>query len=304
MGYAFLGGIIIILAVSLYLLYRYHLKTLDSIDKMLDCAKCGTFQERDFSEEKLSKIEAKMYQYLSAGNTSLKQIAAEKNAIKTLISDISHQSKTPLANIMLYSELLKEKEGLDETTKELISQITKQAEKLSFLIAALVKTSRLENGIVALTPAINSVNELLESLDWQNAARKKQIRCKTEIEGELKAFFDFKWTREALVNILDNAVKYTPTGGSIEIKAKEYEMFVSIEIKDNGIGISEEETAKIFTRFYRSPQVAQEEGVGIGLYLSREIIGKEAGYIKVRSQLGKGSCFSVFLPKNINVSKL
>ena len=304
MEYAILLGIILLLALSLYLLYRYHVKTLDSIDKMLDCAKNGTFKETDFTEEKLSKIETKMYQYLSCGKTSLKQIDAEKNAIKTLISDISHQTKTPIANIKLYTELLKEAEEADNDSKNLIAQIENQAEKLSFLIAALVKTSRLENGIVAVNPELNSINELLESLDCQNEAQKKQISCQTKIEGDLKAFFDFKWTREALVNIVDNAVKYTSTGGSIEIRAKEYEMFVSIEIEDNGIGISEEETAKIFTRFYRSPKVAQKDGVGIGLYLSREIITKQGGYIKVSSIVGQGSCFSVFLPKNINVSKL
>lgn len=297
-------GVAIFLALSLYLMYHYHVKTIDRIDKMLDNAKNGTFQESDFTEEKLSKIEAKMYQYLSCGKTSLKQIDAEKNAIKTLISDISHQTKTPLANIMLYTELLGEKQGLDDETKELIRQIEKQTEKLNFLIAALIKTSRLENGIVSVYPTENSINELLASIDCQNEAQKKRISYKLEIGEELQAFFDFKWTLEALSNIVDNAIKYTPQGGMITVSAKEYEMFVCIEIKDTGIGISEEETAKIFARFYRSPKVAQEDGVGIGLYLAREIIAKQGGYIKVKSQLGKGSVFSVFLPKNTNMSKL
>ena len=304
MGNIILSGIILLLALGLYFMYRYHVRTIDRIDKMLDSAKNGTFQETDFTEEKLSKIEAKMYQYLSAGKTSLKQIDAEKNAIKTLISDISHQTKTPIANIMLYTELLKEVQGLDSETKDLITQVEKQTEKLNFLIAALIKTSRLENGIVSVYPTENSVNELLASMGCQNETKKKNISYKVEIEEGIRASFDFKWTMEALSNIVDNAIKYTPEGGLINVSAKEYEMFVCIEIKDTGIGISEEETAKIFTRFYRSPQVAQEEGVGIGLYLAREIIAKQGGYIKVKSQLGKGSAFSVFLPKNINMSKL
>lgn len=300
----FLAALSLILAVCLVLLYRRHLKTLEKIDKMLESALRGDFKEGDFTEEKLSKIEAKMYRYLKAGKTSLKQTEAEKNAIKTLISDISHQSKTPISNIMLYTELLKEDESLQGENKELINQVAKQAEKLNFLIASLIKISRLENGIVTVNPAKNSINELLASLNKQKEAEQKGITLTVALKEELTAYFDFKWTLEALVNIVDNALKYTPCGGAVTISAKEYEMFACIEIKDNGIGISEEETAKIFTRFYRSPQVAQEEGVGIGLYLAREIIAKQAGYIKLKSQVGEGSVFSIFLPKKGNVTKL
>lgn len=114
---------------------------------------------------------------------------------------------------------------------------------------------------------------------------------------DLTAEFDIKWTAEAIANIIDNAVKYTPPGGTVTVSAEEYEMFVRINIADTGIGMREDETAKVFTRFYRSPAVSSEEGVGIGLYLAREIITRENGYIKVSSQPGKGSVFSVFLPK-------
>lgn len=97
--------------------------------------------------------------------------------------------------------------------------------------------------------------------------------------------------------IIDNAIKYTPIGGQVNISAKEYEMFVRVDIKDNGIGISEEESTKIFSRFYRSPRVSGEKGIGIGLYLAREILNKEGCYIKLSSKSGKGSMFSVFIPK-------
>ena len=109
--------------------------------------------------------------------------------------------------------------------------------------------------------------------------------------------FDRKWTAEALGNLVDNAVKYTPPGGRIRVSAKAYEMFVCIEVADDGMGIKEEETAKIFQRFYRSRQAAEEKGVGIGLYLTREIIREQGGYVKVASSPGAGSVFSVFLPR-------
>ena len=115
-------------------------------------------------------------------------------------------------------------------------------------------------------------------------------------DTDISGTFDPKWTAEALANIVDNAVKYTEQG-LITISAVSYEMFVRIDISDSGIGISENEQAQIFARFYRSKNVQEQEGVGIGLYLARQIISGESGYIKVASVLGEGSTFSVFLPK-------
>lgn len=279
-------------------------KIMDRLDEMLESAIDGSFEEKNFSESRLSRLEAKMYRYLASGCTARKQLTAEKDAIKELVSDISHQTKTPLANILLYTQLLKER-GLDRESGALAAQIEQQAEKLSFLIQALIKTSRLENGIVAPVPRKTDVQELLDGLDCASQAADRQITCMIhDTNTAMTAFFDCKWTTEAVCNILDNAVKYTRPGGRVEVSAREYEMFICIDIADTGIGIAEEETAKIFQRFYRSPAVSEENGVGIGLYLAREIVEKQGGYIRVISEPGKGSTFSVFLPKQQNVSKL
>ena len=291
------GLILLILLAVIAALYRYTSKMLSTLDRMIDSAIDNTFTEHTFTEKKLSKIESKMYRYLSSGNTSLRQINAEKDSIKTLISDISHQTKTPVSNILLYSQLLKESPCLDDSTRRLASQIEEQTEKLSFLTASLIKASRLENGIINVTPKENSIRKLVECVDCSDAADAKGIRWQIDPIPDCSAVFDFKWTLEAISNIVDNAVKYTPAGGAITISAREYEMFARIDIADTGIGMSEEETAKIFTRFYRSPEVRDERGVGIGLYLAREIVAKEGGYIKVTSSKGTGSVFSVFLPK-------
>ncbi len=291
------GLILLILLAVIAALYRYTSKMLSTLDRMIDSAIDDTFTEHTFTEKKLSKIESKMYRYLSSGNTSLRQINAEKDSIKTLISDISHQTKTPVSNILLYSQLLKESPCLDDSTRRLASQIEEQTEKLSFLTASLIKASRLENGIINVTPKENSIRKLVECVDCSDAADAKGIRWQIDPIPDCSAVFDFKWTLEAISNIVDNAVKYTPAGGAITISAREYEMFARIDIADTGIGMSEEETAKIFTRFYRSPEVRDERGVGIGLYLAREIVAKEGGYIKVTSSKGTGSVFSVFLPK-------
>lgn len=116
-------------------------------------------------------------------------------------------------------------------------------------------------------------------------------------QKEGSAVFDLKWTEEAVCNLLDNAVKYTPPGGTVTVEVKNYELFSTIRVTDTGPGISEEEQAKIFGRFYRAPGAWQAEGVGIGLYLTRQIAEKQGGYVKVESALGKGSVFSLFLPR-------
>lgn len=300
----FLLIIIIILIAAICAIYLRTSKILTYVDKMIDSAISNNFEESSFTEKRLSKLESKMYRFLISRNTALKKINSEKDVIKTLISDISHQTKTPISNILLYSQLLKEIPDLDNNAKEISNQIEIQTEKLSFLISSLIKTSRLENGIINVVPKENSIKKLLKSINFKSIAAEKQIICNIEPTPEITAVFDFKWTLEAISNIVDNAIKYTPRNGKITVTTTEYEMFVRIDVADTGIGISEEDTTKIFMRFYRSADVSNEKGVGIGLYLSREILSKEGGYIKVSSQQGKGSVFSIFLPKNSNLSKL
>ena len=114
------------------------------------------------------------------------------------------------------------------------------------------------------------------------------------------ADFDGKWTAEALGNLVDNAIKYTESG-SICVGVQLYELFARVDVTDTGIGIAEAEQPKIFSRFYRSQAVCEEEGVGIGLYLARKIISDQGGYIKLRSEVGIGSTFSVFLPRSAQI---
>ena len=287
---------VIILICGVVFFYAKISAILDNIDEMIYRAIEGTLTENDFSEKKASKIEAKLYRFLRAGKIDRQQAVKERDSIKSLISDISHQTKTPVANILLYTQLLDERGVLGEEEKKLLSSISSQTEKLDFLIQALVKLSRLENGIIAVMPKRDSVEELVGEIDF-GAAITKGISFSVEHAPELTALFDRKWTAEALGNLVDNAVKYTPPGGRIRVSAKAYEMFVCIEVADDGMGIKEEETAKIFQRFYRSQQAADEKGVGIGLYLTREIIREQGGYVKVASRPGVGSVFSVFLPR-------
>ncbi|MBU5672790.1 HAMP domain-containing histidine kinase [Paenibacillus sp. MSJ-6] len=268
------------------------------LNDMLDSAITSSFSETMFDESMLSAVETRMANYLSASVLSARNLSGERDKIKTLLADISHQTKTPIANILLYAELLNE-QRLPEESKSSLEVLKGQAEKLAFLVDALVKISRLESGVLVLSSKQQSVQPLLEQVLEQAIpkAAAKRIRIKVNFDhAEGTACYDLKWTAEALYNLLDNAIKYTAPGGEIQLAVKTYELFLRMDVSDNGIGISEEELPRIFSRFYRSPAVSETEGVGIGLYLSRQIITGQGGYIKVQSTPDAGSIFSVYLP--------
>lgn len=271
-------------------------KVMDRLNQMVDNAIEGRPVENGFDETRMSALETKLSRYLSMNSAAKTQLGEEKARINQLISDISHQTKTPLANILLYTQLLSESQ-LSPQDKECVGFLMEQAEKLNFLVSSLVKASRLEAGIITVCPKLNQINKVLEEVVNEAGLKavKKNILLTLE-NTEIYGTFDPKWTAEAVYNIVDNAIKYTPEGGSIRVSAVKYQLFCRINVQDTGIGISEEEIPKIFTRFYRSREVVQKEGVGIGLYLARKIIASQGGYIKVFSKPGRGSLFSVFLP--------
>ena len=271
-------------------------KLFDSLESIIHTAMNGEFSPEHFDEGRLSKLESELSDFLSASSISAQNVKDERDKIKSLISDISHQTKTPISNLILYSELL-ESADLTGDDKSNVEAIHSQAEKLRFLIDSLVKLSRLENGILSLETDNEELNPLLQDVAMQLREKAEAKNLKLEIEDtDARALIDKKWTQEAIVNIVDNAIKYTDQG-SITINTKDYEMFVCVDISDTGIGIPEEESAKVFQRFYRGSNVKSKEGVGIGLHLAREIISGEGGYIKLSSKLGEGTTFSVFLPK-------
>lgn len=295
-------GILCLLGAVLLVIVDYYKRrrSLERLNRMLDAAMDGTFRESVFDESLYSALENRMAEYLSASEISARRTAQEKDRIKTMIADISHQTKTPLANILLYTELLQEQmqTGSDEN-RENLELLADQARKLQFLIESLVKLSRLETGILALQPKKNAVLPLLLEMEKAFGSRAREkglyLQIRSEEAEEVKAAtacFDLKWTKEALGNLIDNAIKYTDQGG-VTVSLKSYKLFVCIEVADTGSEIPEEEQAKIFGRFYRSPQAADQEGVGIGLYLAREILKQESGYIKVRSEEGMGAVFSL-----------
>jgi signal transduction histidine kinase len=278
---------------------RQYQSLFTRLNKLFDDASNGEIRTVSYDESVASALGEKIMRYIAANKAHLASVQDERNKIKTLISDISHQTRTPAANILLYSGLLLENENLDESAAQMAGDIQSQAEKLKFLLDALVKMSRLETGVLTVEAKPQPVKPLISAAVSEAYPKitEKSIDLTVSADEGLFAHFDMKWTKEAFYNILENAVKYTDADGSIKISATSYEIFVRLDVADTGVGISPDEYTDIFKRFYRSPRTREQDGIGVGLYLAREILALQGGYVKVASEPGKGSVFSVYLPK-------
>ena len=268
-----------------------------TIDNMLDGASAPP---QVCEEESLFyKINHRLVRLYEVMRENRESAAKERADLQELISDISHQVKTPIANLQMVNATLLEQPMAEEKRQEFLQASSGQLEKLDFLMQAMIKTSRLETGVISLDRKTQPVYDTLAAAlgGILLNAEKKTIQVSVDCPADILLAHDRKWTSEALFNILDNAVKYTPAGGAIRVSVQSWELYVKIDIADSGKGIAESRQGMIFKRFYREEEVHDVEGIGIGLYLAREIITMQGGYIKVTSTVGSGSTFSVFLPR-------
>ena len=272
----------------------------DALCKLLDDMMSADQAPPQYTEEEnlFYKIQHRLSRLYEVLRESKSSIAKERADLQELISDISHQVKTPIANLKMLDATLLEQAVSPEKQKEFLLAMDSQLDKLDFLMQAMIKTSRLEAGVIALEPKPQAIYDTLAAAlggILLNAEQKK-ITVTVDCPETVTAAHDRKWTTEALFNILDNAVKYTPESGKIHVAVVCWEMYVKIDISDTGIGIPEQHQGTIFKRFYREDSVHDAPGIGIGLYLTREIITRQGGFIRVASEVGSGSTFSVFLP--------
>ena len=277
-----------------------------TIDRMLDEILDGEpISQSDIREGESSVLASKAKRVKEKVDLGISTAEEEKEQVKSLISNMSHQLKTPLAGLMMYREML-EDEGLDEETrKRFLGKMKGQSEKIDWILKSLFKMVNLEQGAVVFEAEALPVRDTI--LDAVTAvldrADQRNIRILTEPFEDRLLWHNRKWTAEVLVNLLENAVKYTEPGGCITISVNPMEMYTEIAVRDTGRGIRKEELNEIFKRFYRSRDVENIEGSGIGLYLSRLILEQEKGYMTAESVLGEGSKFSVFLQNCQNFTR-
>lgn len=247
----------------------------------------------------LSKLGTQMNQMSRRIELSLSSLEKEKENIKSLVTDISHQLKTPLSSIKMFNAILMEEKLSVEEQEEFLERSNKEIVKLQGLVDSLIKISRLEIGMIELQKEKRDIRETI--LEAVNGVYLKALKKNIQVNLEgLKEFYiphDPRWTKEAIFNILDNAVKYSNENGEIKIVMSETEFYLKIDISDTGIGIHKDEFNNIFKRFYRGKDniVKEKEGSGIGLYLTRKILEDQGGSIMVDSVVGEGSRFSIYL---------
>ena len=299
------GGVLLLCAlIWLFLLTQIFGKRLSEFTSVL----CQTLDHMiegnevplrpEDSETTLARICHRLSRLYQIMQENRRKVDEERQELQSLISDISHQVKTPVSNLKMAADTLLEKPVSEAERIDFIRGIRSQTDKLDFLFQALVKTSRLETGVIQLekkpSRLFDTVAQAMSGIVY--AAEKKKIVVSVDCPEDLTVSHDSKWTSEALFNLLDNAVKYTPAGGKIAVSVILWEMYVEIKVSDTGKGISESNQAAIFRRFYREEEVHDQQGVGIGLYLAREIVTQQGGYIKVVSTPGNGAEFSIMLP--------
>lgn len=267
-----------------------------TLDNMIDGNE--ELQKSNDSETLFARINHRLIRLYEIMQENRHKVDMERQELQMLISDISHQVKTPVSNLQMVTDTLLTKPVSEEERMDFLQGIRSQTDKLDFLFQALVKTSRLETGAIRLekkdSSLFHTLAQAMSSIVY--AAEKKEIAVSVDCPENLIISHDSKWTSEALFNLLDNAVKYTSSGGKISVSVVLWEMYVEVKVTDTGKGISESNQASIFRRFYREEEVHEQQGVGIGLYLAREIVTRQGGYIKVVSEPGHGSEFSIMLP--------
>lgn len=241
-----------------------------------------------------SKLQNKVIKLTEQMKEKNRKTEEERENIKSLVTDISHQIKTPVSNIIMYSELL---ENAQKGRNEYAAVIKYSAKRLEFLTENMIRITRLESGIINLKIVSQSLNEtaLKAIKDVYIKARDKGVEIKYSEDGMIESLHDKNWTSEAIFNLLDNAVKYSQKGSCVFVELKRYGMFAAVCVSDENKPIDEDERNMIFKRFYRGKNSGMCGGIGIGLYLSREIISRQGGYIKLKS-CERGNTFSIVLP--------
>lgn len=293
-----LTGVLVLALAAVFLLGLYYLKCLKRMQKLLrDYQETGTACFSTMKETRESKLENTLQRLLDQAEKKEAQAKRERDEVASLLSDLTHQLKTPMANVIMYTELLEDENLTPEERQRFTYLARTQAKKMQWLLGNMLKASQLERGMISFSAEYTGIRETIRQAvsSVYAQAEERDIMIKVEPFEDRKLYHNPRWTAEAMENILDNAVKYSPSGSVVTVRVQPMENYTQIEISDQGIGISGEEYNKIFRRFYRSSNAAQTEGSGLGLYLAQLILNNEKGYVTAVSRPGEGSSFRIFL---------
>ena len=288
-------GVIAIIIALIYTNKRD--KSLRSINKYLDKVNNGNYELKieDNGEDEISRLRNELYKTTILLRESAENSEKEKTNLSNSLADISHQLKTPLTSIRIMLDNIEENPNMDEKTRnEFIEEISRQIDWISSLVISLLKLAKFDAGAIIMQDTQINVKKLIDNVINNLAIMIdiKNIKIEEKIDEDVILRADYNWQLEALTNIIKNCIEHSKEDSKIKIEVENNSIFVKIKITDEGEGIAKEDLSHIFERFYKSKQVS-ENSIGIGLSLAKTIIEKENGYIKVDSELGKGTTFEI-----------
>lgn len=265
-----------------------------------------SFTDGDFSSLLPQQDNGTVYQLFARINAMATALKAKQETetearefLKGTVSDISHQLKTPLAALSMYQEIIQNEPGNTETVKTFSQKSTAALGRIEHLIKTLLKLTRLDAGGIEFHKSEYMIGEVVSQSVEELSDRAKNENKELQISGNQKDIIrcDMEWTREAVGNIVKNALDHTKAGGMIQISWDETPLMFRISVSDNGDGIDEEDIHHIFKRFYRSKKSLDTQGIGLGLPLVKSIVEGQGGTISVQSEIGAGTTFVLSFPR-------
>ena len=247
------------------------------------------------SEDELNRLKDSLYKITVMLKEDSESKRKQNEAILELVSDISHQLKTPITSIQILLDNILENENMDsDTRRKFTLEILRQVKGMNFLIFSLLKLSKLDACVVEFDNEEISVNKLVADIlaNLDVLIELKHLDVHVDVSENVRFDGDYNWNKEAVLNIVKNAVEYTPDGKNIFIGAEENDLYTKIVIRDEGKGIDEKDLPHIFERFYKRDNSA-EDSFGIGLALSKSIVEKQDGFVSVDSEVGVGTAFTI-----------
>ncbi len=247
------------------------------------------------SEDELNRLKDSLYKITVMLKEDSESNRKQNEAILELVSDISHQLKTPITSIQILLDNILENENMDsDTRRKFTLEILRQVKGMNFLIFSLLKLSKLDACVVEFDNEEISVNKLVADIlaNLDVLIELKHLDVHVDVSENVRFDGDYNWNKEAVLNIVKNAVEYTPDGKNIFIGAEENDLYTKIVIRDEGKGIDKKDLPHIFERFYKRGNSA-EDSFGIGLALSKSIVEKQDGFVSVDSEVGVGTAFTI-----------
>lgn len=302
-----LVGLMVVVLVGVqgysYICYNQLLLGIEEISKIMMEVVEGkdAIKEEEYKQGTLGIFYTNFYKMVQSLKESRSKERKEKEFLRDVISDISHQLKTPLASLKVFTDLLLEEKVSDPVKrKNMLAESANQLNRMEWMVQSMLKLARIEAGSIQFSVQKVNVNAMMsqvaEAVKYLVSERKQFFHW--ECDESLILDCDGDWLTEAIINLVKNASDYSQEGKNIWFDVEQNAMFTRLFIRDEGMGISEEQLPHIFKRFYRVHQEVNPNSVGIGLSLSKSIVEGMDGRLTVRSEEGVGTTFMITFVKN------